>query len=95
MKKLFLNILNFKLILAALFITVFFSPVFAVEQQYMPYGYVRDDVITPHYLKLTNIYFNKVDSNKIDCNWKTYRKEVQTPLSKITEEFFKNSKKEF
>ena len=69
------------------------SSVFAVEQRYMPDGYVRDDVIYPYYAKLSGDYFKKVDSGQIKFDRKTYRKEVEIPLSKITDELFKQSRK--
>ena len=82
-----------KRILFILAIILSLQPVYSVEQEYMPDGYVRDDVIAPYYKKLTNEYFQKVDSHKIDCSWKTYRQEVETPLGKITDELFKNSRR--
>lgn len=69
-------------------------PVIAVEQCYMPNGYVRDDVIHPYYAQLISEYFKKVDSGEIECNWWTYRKYVERPLSKVTNQLFDDSRRE-
>ncbi len=81
--------------IALISILIFALPVLAVEQRYMPDGYVRDDTIHPYYVKLTNEYFKKVDSGKIKCDYKTYRKEVENPLSKITDKLFEESRRGF
>ena len=66
-------------------------PTIAVDQRYMPDGYVRDDVIFPYYSKYTKDYFDKVSEKKIKCNWGTYRREVNAPLRKIMEQLDKQS----
>ena len=78
------------LIVLILFISI---KAYSVEPQYMPDGYVRDDVIYPYYKKLTNDYFRKVDSGQIKCEWRTYRQEVERPLGKITDELFMKSRR--
>lgn len=68
-----------------LLILTMFVPLYslAVDQKYMPDGYVRDDTIHPYYVQLTNRYFQKVDSGRIKCDYRTYDKEVIEPLDKI------------
>ena len=56
----------------------------AIEQKYMPYGYIRDDTITPYYTTLTNQYFQKVDGGQIKCDYRSYREQVEIPLDQIT-----------
>jgi len=60
----------------------------AVEQKYMPDGYVRDDVIRPYFVYYASEYFKKVDSGKQECSYKTYRKQVEQPLSKVMDKFY-------
>lgn len=69
-------------------------PASAVDQCYMPNGYVRDDVIHPYYAQLISDYFQRVDRGEIECNWMTYRKYVQGPLSKVTNKLFDDSRRE-
>ena len=51
----------------------------------MPDGYVRDDVIRPYFVHYASEYFKKVDSGKQECSWKTYRQQVEKPMSDIME----------
>jgi len=74
-----------KIFLILIFLYIPFNAL-AVEQKYMPDGYIRDDTIHPYYVKLTNDYFQKVDSGKIKCDYKSYRKEVELPLDKIIQQ---------
>ncbi len=85
------NICMQKLIII-LFIILIYQPAIAVDQRYMPDGYVRDDVIFPYYAKYTKDYFDKVSEKKIECNWGTYRREVNAPLRKILERLDKESR---
>ena len=81
--------------LLVLIVLIFVSvSAMAVEQCYMPNGYVRDDTIYPYYAALLNEYFKKVDNGEIECNWRTYRQYVQGPLSKITDKLFDDSRRE-
>ncbi|GEM_PF-5635042 len=74
-----------KKLLLALLVVIIPLQALAVDQRYMPDGYVRDDTIHPYYVQLTNRYFQKVDSGQIKCDYKTYRKQVEDPLDKIIE----------
>ena len=79
-------------LISTLFLILLCQPVLAVDQRYMPDGYVRDDVIFPYYAKYTKDYFDKVSEKKIECNWGTYRREVNAPLRKILEKLDKESR---
>ncbi|MCR5265017.1 MAG: hypothetical protein K6E29_00305 [Cyanobacteria bacterium RUI128] len=82
-----------KLLILLLFM-FFATGAYAVDQRYMPDGYVRDDVIFPNYAKYTKDYFDKVTEKKIKCNWGTYRQEVNAPLRKVLEQLDKESRTE-
>ncbi|MCM1266167.1 MAG: hypothetical protein NC200_08220 [Candidatus Gastranaerophilales bacterium] len=66
-------------------------PAFCVEQKYMPDGYVRDDVIHPYFVHYVSEYFKKVDSGQQECSWKTYRQQVEKPLSKDMDRLYLES----
>lgn len=66
-------------------------PTYAVEQKYMPDGYVRDDVIRPYFVHYASQYFKKVDSGKQECTWKTYRQQVEKPMSDIMDKIYTDS----
>lgn len=66
-------------------------PVFAVDQKYMPDGYVRDEFIRPYFVYYASEYFKKVDSGQIECRYKTYRQQVEKPLSRDTERIYMKS----
>lgn len=76
-------------ILSLIFVTL---PVSAVEQRYMPDGYVRDDVIHPYYVYYTNKYFQKVDRGEQPFSWRTYRQQVERPMHKVTDKLFEKSR---
>ena len=74
------------------FIIIFFAlPVAAVDQKYMPDGYVRDEFIRPYFVYYASEYFKKVDSGQIECQYKTYRQQVEKPLSRDTERIYMKS----
>ena len=64
----------------------------AVEQKYMPDGYVRDDVIAPYYAEYTSKFFQKVEKGQMDCTWANYRREVEAPMHPILERLNKESR---
>lgn len=71
------------------FIIIFFAlPVAAVDQKYMPDGYVRDEFIRPYFVYYASEYFKKVDSGQIECQYKTYRQQVEKPLARDTERIY-------
>ena len=72
-------------------LSLFVLPSFAVDQKYMPDGYVRDDVIYPYYAEYLSRYFQKVDNGQVDCTWAGYRREVEAPLRKVKERLHKES----
>ena len=78
------------------FVTVlmilFALPALAVEQRYMPDGYVRDDVIHPYYVYYTNQYFQKVDRGEQPFSWRTYRQQVEKPMRAVTDKLFEESR---
>ena len=59
-----------------------------LEQKYMPDGYVRDEYIRPYFVHYVSEYFKKVDSGQIECRYKTYRQQVEKPLSRDTERIY-------
>lgn len=59
-----------------------------VDQKYMPDGYVRDEYIRPYFVYYVSEYFKKVDSGQIECRYKTYRQQVEKPLSRDTEKIY-------
>ena len=73
-------------------IICFSLPVYAVEQKYMPDSYVRDDVIRPYFVHYASEYFKKVDSGKQECSWKTYRQQVEKPMSDIMDKIYAESR---
>lgn len=71
-----------------LFVIFISLPALGVEQKYMPDGYVRDDVIRPYFVHYASEYFKKVDSGQQECSWKTYRQQVEKPLSKVMDKLY-------
>ncbi len=59
-----------------------------VDQKYMPDGYVRDEYIRPYFLYYASEYFKKVDSGKIEFQYRTYRQQVEKPLARDTERLY-------
>ena len=83
-----------KLLLAVVLILTSLSAQ-AVEQRYMPDGYVRDDVIAPYYREYTNKFFQKVEKGQIECTWANYRREVEAPMHPILERLNRESRQGF
>lgn len=63
-------------------------PALAVDQKYMPDGYVRDEFIRPYFVYYASQYFKKVDSGQIECQYRTYRQQVEKPLARDTEKIY-------
>jgi hypothetical protein len=80
-----------KLLIAGLLILTSLS-VMAVEQRYMPDGYVRDDVIYPYYAEYTSRFFKKVEKGETECTWANYRRQVEAPMRPILERYNKESR---
>lgn len=67
----------------------------AIDQRYMPDGYVRDDVIAPYYTEYTSKFFQKVEKGQMECTWANYRREVEAPMHPILERLNKESRQGF
>lgn len=80
-----------KLLLAGLIVLTSLSAM-AVEQRYMPDGYVRDDVVYPYYAEYTSRFFQKVEKGEMECTWANYRRQVEAPMHPILERLNKESR---